>query len=442
MPTNTYVALDKVTVGSAAASITLNMGSSLSQAYSDLVLVIDGTVGSNSGVQLRFNGDTGSNYSFTRVTGDGSSASSDRSSNATFMELGYYVSSTRNKNILNIMNYSSTATFKTVLNRANAQTANIGAQAYVEMWRSTAAITSITISASGNFSTGTTFSLYGITAATANLPDTARATGGTITYTNTDVIHTFTSSGTFTPSQSLTVDYLVVAGGGGGGTDNAGGGGAGGLRSTIFPTGGSGTIDAPVALTATNYTVTVGAGGAYGPTENRGSNGNNSVFGAITATGGGGAGSGSSTGSHNSGNNGGSGGGARGNRTGAVGGAGTANQGFSAATPPSGFASTGGGGAGASSAISTGGVTGTAGGAGVTLLISGSSVAYAGGGGASWNGNSSAGGIGGGGAGATSSGNGTAGITNTGGGGGGGGDSGGLGAAGGSGIVIIRYPKA
>jgi hypothetical protein len=437
MATNTYVALASVTAsGSSSTQLVMT---SIPGTYTDLILVgriSTSMVGVNG--YLQFNGDTGSNYSWTRILGDGSSASSSRGTSQTGIN---YLVNDYTTTICRIQNYSNSTTFKTALVRANNPSDYVTAT--VGLWRNTAAITSVTIDLDGNtIPSGTTFSLYGIAAATANLPDTARATGGTVTYTNTDVIHTFTSSGTFTPSQSLTVDYLVVAGGGGGGTDNAGGGGAGGLRSTIFPTGGSGTIDAPVALTATNYTVTVGAGGAYGPTENRGSNGNNSVFGAITATGGGGAGSGSSTGSHNSGNNGGSGGGARGNRTGAVGGAGTANQGFSAATPPSGFASTGGGGAGASSAISTGGTTGTAGGAGVTLSISGSSVTYAGGGGASWNGNSSAGGSGGGGAGATSSGNGTAGTANRGGGGGGGGDSGGLGAAGGSGIVIIRYPKA
>lgn len=157
---STYSTIATQTLGGSSSSVSFN---SISSGYTDLVLIIDGTVTSNAGVQLRFNGDTGSNYSFTRMTGDGSSASSDRSSNATFMELGYYVSTARNINILNIMNYSNSTTFKTVLNRANAQTVNIGAQAYTEMWRSTAAINSITINSS--FASGTTFTLYGIAAA-------------------------------------------------------------------------------------------------------------------------------------------------------------------------------------------------------------------------------------------------------------------------------------
>jgi hypothetical protein len=158
---STYTPIATQTLTGSTGSVSF---ASIPSTYTDLILTIDGTVGSNCGIQMRFNSDSGSNYSFTRMTGDGSSASSDRSSNATFMELGFYVSSTRNMNIVQIMNYSNTTTNKTVLNRANAQSVNIGAQAYAELWRNTSAINAISLSASGNFSTGSTFTLYGIKA--------------------------------------------------------------------------------------------------------------------------------------------------------------------------------------------------------------------------------------------------------------------------------------
>jgi hypothetical protein len=158
----TYSTIATQTVTSATSSVSFG---SIPSTYTDLVLVIEGTVTSNCGIQLLFNSNSASNYSFTRMTGDGSTASSDRSSNATFMELGYYVTTTRNMNIVQIMNYSNTTTFKTVLNRASAQSVNIGAQAYVEMWRQTSAINSITINASGNLSSGSILTLYGIKAA-------------------------------------------------------------------------------------------------------------------------------------------------------------------------------------------------------------------------------------------------------------------------------------
>jgi len=54
------------------------------------------------------------------------------------------------------------------------------------------------------------------------------ATGGTITYSGGYTIHTFTSSGTFTPNGSGIVEVLVVAGGGATSSlDRTGGGGGG-----------------------------------------------------------------------------------------------------------------------------------------------------------------------------------------------------------------------
>jgi len=75
-----------------------------------------------------------------------------------------------------------------------------------------------------------------------------KATGGTTVLSNGYWYHTFTSSGTFTPLQSLTVDLIVMAGGGAGGSAYAGGGGAGGFLDFTSQ-----------SVTATGYTVTVGA---------------------------------------------------------------------------------------------------------------------------------------------------------------------------------------
>lgn len=68
-------------------------------------------------------------------------------------------------------------------------------------------------------------------------------------------VHLCTSSGTFVPNFTGTVEVLVVAGGGGGGMDMGGGGGGGGvLTSTTYAV----TAGSPV-------TVTVGAGGVGAP---------------------------------------------------------------------------------------------------------------------------------------------------------------------------------
>jgi len=442
MATNTYVALDKVTVGTATASVTF---SSISSAYTDLVIVASGTATAGGPSTLvRFNGDTTSNYSYTYLTGDGTSSTSGRGSTQTSIVASYNGApfSSPNTNIIQVMNYTNTTTFKTVICRAG-QT-SYGTDAIVGLWRKTPeAITSITLTTSSStYAAGSTFSLYGIAASGAG----AKATGGTVYSDSQYYYHAFTANGTFTPTQSLTCDYLVVAGGAGGGAQHGGGGGAGGLRSTVSATGGGGSLESAVTLaSATAYAVTVGAGGAGSTSiSNRGLSGTNSSFiggvVSITSTGGGGGGSRLVEQTGSTGGSGGGGGFL------SLGGSGTANQGVAGGND-SGNRSAGGGGGGASAVggNSAVGSVGGNGGSGVATSITGSSVSYAGGGGGGSSGGGAAGtgGSGGGGAGSTGSATGTAGTTNLGGGGGGGGfdATAGNGGNGGSGIVIIRYAK-
>jgi hypothetical protein len=413
------------------------------------VLTATGTSSTLVDTNLQINGDTSSAYSFTRLYGTGSVAASDRSSNQTSIKAGDF-STVGSTNIMQIMNYANTTTNKTILfEGSSSASANITTTG---LWRSTAAISSITLFIIGGatFSSGATFNLYGIAnATTSNL---AKATGGDSVYTDgTYWYHTFLSSGTFTPSVNMTTDYLVVAGGGGGGNGftnsgpGGGGGGAGGLRCTVGATGGGGSLESALSLTAlTNYTVTVGAGGAQD------TNGSNSVFSTITSTGGGAGGSGGG-----SGNTGGSGGGPSAGTTGRSAVAGTANQGYASGNtilgPQNNYACAGGGGAGGVGGNgSTGGVSG-AGGAGVQTSISGTATYYAAGGsggvgqfaGTSNPGSTNnIGGIGAYGTGGTNV-VATSGVANTGSGGGGAYDyvSRGTNTAGsgGSGIVIVRY---
>jgi hypothetical protein len=157
---NTYVALATQTLGSAAASVTF---SSISGAYTDLILVFNGTESANQYVAFQVNSDTGSNYSFTRLYGDGTSAYSSRGSSTTFGRLGIGDPTNRTLTITHFMNYSNATTYKTVLSRSNADFVG----AVVNLWRSTAAITSITAltTTADTFSVGSTFTLYGIAAA-------------------------------------------------------------------------------------------------------------------------------------------------------------------------------------------------------------------------------------------------------------------------------------
>lgn len=266
MATNTYVALDKITLGTTTTSVTFN---SIPATYTDLIMVANLSAAAITYSSIRFNGDTGTNYSLTDLYGTGSGAVSSRQSNVT----SGGASSTEGSGttlIYQINNYSNTTTYKTALARNSNSSNNVVAS--VSLWRNTAAINSITLftGTGTGWAVGSTFSLYGIKAQV--VPGTAKATGGTITYdAYGNVIHTFTSSGTFTPSVALSCDYLVVAGGGGGGQFGPGGGGGGGGYLT-----GTG-----LSVAATGYSITVGGAGSVG------SAGTNSIFSSITSAGGG-----------------------------------------------------------------------------------------------------------------------------------------------------------
>ena len=160
---STYTPIATTTLGSAQSSVTF---SSIS-GYTDIYLVINANNTTNgSSCKYQLNGDTGSNYSTTWLEGNGSAASSGRASNDTAGFLYYngnasvYNWSTVNAHF---QNYSNATTYKSVLARYGNQ-AQTGS--YVSLWRSTAAVTSITLNAiTQNFQTGSTFTLYGILAA-------------------------------------------------------------------------------------------------------------------------------------------------------------------------------------------------------------------------------------------------------------------------------------
>ena len=260
--------------------------------------------------------------------------------------------------------------------------------------------------------------------------------------------YTITTSGqyTFTTTEDINCEILVVGGGGGGGGSIGGGGGAGAV--VYIPSG---------TLSTGSYTISVGNGG-IGSTGGASANGVLSSlsgsFGTITAEGGGGV-----TGGHDSGdgNIGGSGGGAAGPNS-------VLNYGGAAGTSSSlgGFTgfiygnrggnntatrtgnptnASGGGGAGSAAPDTDPNLTAAGnGGAGILINITGNNVYYGGGGGgAAHVSTGGSGGIGGGGDGARENMVGYSGAPNTGGGGGGGGWAGYSGGSGGSGVVIIRY---
>ena len=140
--------------------------SSITGAYTDLILVaVSANTSAATNFTIQINGDTGSNYSRTFLNGNGTSATTGRNSSETRIFFGDVGNpSVPSVNTVHFMNYSNTTTFKTVVGRYGE--ADIQTGAVVGLYRSTLAITSITLnSASNNFTAGSTFTLYGIKAA-------------------------------------------------------------------------------------------------------------------------------------------------------------------------------------------------------------------------------------------------------------------------------------
>jgi hypothetical protein len=375
---STYTPIASQTLASAASSVTFT---SIPQNFTDLILVTNEKQTSTRASALRFNSDSGSNYTQTGLYGTGSTAGSYRTTSTTLIYYSYYAASTTSNfnmnSIVHINNYSNTTTNKTVLSRAN--NADNGVDAIVGLWRNTAAITSITLTMENlsNFSAGSTFNLYGI------VSGSNKATGGSITTDGTYFYHTFTSSGIFTPNVALSADILSIGGGGAGGRGGGGGGG-----------GGAGELDyvTSQSLTAQSYPIVVGAGGSasspYYPT-----NGGTTTFSNLITSLGGGNGASGAIGAGNGGSGGGGGndyptaGTASGSNTFAGG------AGYTGGAPYNGA---GGGGATAVGAAGTSGGGGN-GGAGYTLstitaylptLLSPMTVVSSGGGGGVQNGTS------------------------------------------------------
>lgn len=139
---------------------------SISSGYTDLILVMQGSMASAANMFVRVgNGslDTGNSYSVTQIVGTGSSASSSRLSSQTEFKVteGLFFNTSEQCNlIVHLQDYSNTTTNKTILCRTNS--AAIGVNALVGLWRSTSAINQVSLYGSQNFNSGTVVTLYGI----------------------------------------------------------------------------------------------------------------------------------------------------------------------------------------------------------------------------------------------------------------------------------------
>jgi hypothetical protein len=166
-----FDSLQTVTVGAGgSASISFT---SIPSTYKHLQIrgIGRSTDGSTNDVtgRLQFNTDTGSNYSSHRIYGYGSSAGSDASTSATQISFATILADGNTAScfsavVCDVLDYANVNKNKTTRSITGGETNSLGMMfATSGNWRSTSAVTSITLfPSSGNWKQYTEFALYGI----------------------------------------------------------------------------------------------------------------------------------------------------------------------------------------------------------------------------------------------------------------------------------------
>ena len=159
MATPTYTLIDSVTLGSSASSVTFSGISATGKG--DLVLVSNVIVANGYEAGVRFNSDSGNNYTMVNMRGTGSSTSSSAVQDPGYLPIQKNISGNALM-ITQVLDFSASDKHKSVLNRGNST--QFGTTAAAHRWASTSAITSVYIYEvnATSFSAGSTFSLYQI----------------------------------------------------------------------------------------------------------------------------------------------------------------------------------------------------------------------------------------------------------------------------------------
>lgn len=166
---STYTPIAIQTLSTSAATVTF---SSIPGTYTDLILVASPTaLNNNYDFAIRYNSDSGGNYSWTTLkfnADESASPISQRGTNDTSIATRTNINSSVPFPIVyQVLNYANSSTYKSSLSRIARS--DYATAATVGLWRSTSAINSITCVLTGggstSFASGSTFTLYGVLSA-------------------------------------------------------------------------------------------------------------------------------------------------------------------------------------------------------------------------------------------------------------------------------------
>lgn len=159
----TYEPIASTTLTANADTVTL---SNIPNTFDDLRLVIHCKYWQSYTTGLRFNNQSSTVYSTTRLESDGSGRYSNRNTTTEGFAPTFLIITGLNTDpvanvIADIFGYKNTSTYTTVISQFS--NANKGVTRGVGLYHSTSSVSSLTIL--GSFATGSTFSIYGIKAA-------------------------------------------------------------------------------------------------------------------------------------------------------------------------------------------------------------------------------------------------------------------------------------
>jgi hypothetical protein len=125
------------------------------------------TAAGGGGLSLNFNSDGGSNYASHRLAGSGAATSAGAQTSLTYLQYFGFGQATSTTNpttfVMDILDYASTSKYKTVrilLGQDANGSGEVGL--YSGLWMSSSALNRIDFNCGQNYTTTTSFALYGI----------------------------------------------------------------------------------------------------------------------------------------------------------------------------------------------------------------------------------------------------------------------------------------
>lgn len=161
--TNSYESIATTTVGVGGTS-TITF-SSIPSTYQHLQIRAFTIGSSDNYFTIRANSDTGSNYAYHQLTGDGTSVTAGAGSSTSTMFSGQGSGSSSNGAVavVDLLDYANTNKFKTFRTLTGYDINSVGGIWYRSgLWQNTNAVNNITLVSGGTFAQYSSFALYGI----------------------------------------------------------------------------------------------------------------------------------------------------------------------------------------------------------------------------------------------------------------------------------------